>query len=307
VIIDTHTRIWHTTDQLGPQVSAVYQQRYADPTQRLDASEQAHLEATEQIDVSFVLGLTNRRLGAEIPNTLISSFVQSRPDRLIGFGGIDPMADDWPDQLQHIKSLGLAGIVISPSEQGFHPGHTQAMLLYEQCQQMQLPIIVDQGNPFVVDSILSYADPALFDEPARNFPNLRLLIAHAGRPYVESTLALVGKHRHVYTDFAGLTQHSWALYDALIRAHDMGVTDRILFGSNFPHTAPHTAIQAIYSTIRFTQGTAWPNIPRQKLQSMIERDALHCLGLKRTAPSDGTPIAKIESAPSTPSRQEADS
>ena len=294
MIVDTHTRIWHSTDQLGPQVSAVYQQRYADPIERLDASEQAHIEASDQVDVSFVLGMRNHRLGGHIPDELISQFVRSRPDRLIGFAGVDPMAPDWSAQLDRLSALKLSGVVISPSEQGFHPSHSEAMKLYGRCQEMGLPVVVDQGNPFVVDSILPYADTALLDEPAREFPNLKMLIAHAGRPHVETTLALIGKHRNLYADLSGMTHQPWALYDTMVRAHELDVTDHLLFGSNFPHAEPHLAIQAIFSIIRFSQGTAWPNIPRQKLQAIVERDALTCLGLKRQAGGSGGSVPAAE-------------
>ena len=75
MIVDTHTRIWHSTDQLGPQIAADIQQRYTDPTDRLDASEQAHNEATadnkrEQLDRRGCRRVTHDIL---MPRTAMSS------------------------------------------------------------------------------------------------------------------------------------------------------------------------------------------------------------------------------------------
>ncbi|QNN23136.1 amidohydrolase family protein [Planctomycetales bacterium ZRK34] len=310
MIVDTHTHLWQSLDQLGPQISALMRQRYPVANERLDASSASHEAATAALDLVFVLGFRSVHLGADVPNALISHYVTARRDRMIGFAGIDPMADDWSDQMDELPSLKLSGVVISPSEQAFHPTHSRAMKLYDKAQSMGLPVIIYQGSQFTRDSHLEFARPALLDEVARSFPQLRMLITHSGHPWAEELLTLIRKHNNLFTELSVLTTRPWQLYQVLLTAHHLEVTDRVMFGSSFPYQMPQQAIETIYSVNQFAQGTALPAVPREKLRSIIERDALSALGLKRGIQSESAPPMPVRPTPSrvtTPSRDESDS
>jgi predicted TIM-barrel fold metal-dependent hydrolase len=288
MIIDTHTHIWRNPDELGVQLSSQMRLHAGEPFDQLDASPTAHEPAMVPVSMALVLGYRSRLIGANVPNDLISHYVRTWPEKLIGIGAIDPMADGYLDELAALPSMGLAGVVVSPSEQGFHPSHTRAMRLYDKCQTMGLPIVFHQASPFAAaDARMEYSQPWMLDEVAREFPNLRLLITHCGHPFVEQTLTLLGKHRNVYAELSGVASRPWQLYNVLLMAHQMNVTDRLLFGSNFPHLTPQQAIEAIYSLNLFTQGTGLTSVPREKLRSIVERDALACLGLRRGPATPG--------------------
>jgi len=303
MIVDTLTHVWQSVDQLGPQISAQLRARFGGPTERLDATPTTHLDATECTDIAFVLGYRSVHLHASVPARFVSAYISQRPDRLIGFAGIDPLEDGYLDQVAQLRSLRLDGVVISPAEQGYHPCHSAAMALYEKCQSMNLPIIVLQGGHRCVrDSMLEYAQPHLLDEVARSFPQLRLLIAHCGFPWTDQTLALIGKHRNVYAELSGVSAEPWLLYNVLLRGMHMGVLDRLLFGSDFPHQRPEQVIEVIYSLNHLTQGTAMHGVPRERLRTIVERDALAALGLKRSSspaapPADPPPASEPEPAP----------
>jgi predicted TIM-barrel fold metal-dependent hydrolase len=126
---------------------------------------------------------------------------------------------------------------------------------------------------------MEYARPYLFDEVARSFPKLKIILAHCGHPWIDETLTLVGKHAGVYAELSNVISRSWQLYNVLLMAHQVGVIDRLLFGSDFPYFTPQEAIETMYSLNRFTQGTNLPSVPREKLRAIVERDALDALGL----------------------------
>jgi hypothetical protein len=283
MIIDAHTHIWQSLEQLGPQISAHLRQRLGQPWDQIDASPQAHQAATREISAAFIWGFRSRHLGAEVPNPLIASCVAADPDRLYGFAGVDPMDDHCMDRLESAAAMKLSGVVVSPADGNYHPAHSRALRLFEQCQRMNMPVMVEQGGRFCRDSHLEYAQPHLFDEVARAFPQLRIVLAHVGHPWTDSALALLAKHRHVYATLSALTHRPWQLYNVLLSAHQLDVTDRLLFGSDFPHHSPRKAIEAVYFINQFAHGSALPVIPRHRLRSIVERDALECLGLRRSA------------------------
>jgi hypothetical protein len=281
MIVDTHTQLWTSPDQLGPAMARRLRRRSAQLEERLDASPQAHEQAMQPVAVSIVVGFRSRYLEAEVPTALVVEYIRRHPDRLIGFLGIDPMESGYIDQLDQLQDLGLAGVSISPTGCDFHPSDTRAMRLYEHCCERNLPVIVHMGPFQAAPMRLDYARPYLFDEVARHFPDLRLVIGHCGQVWSDEALMLVDKHEHVYADLSAVVARPWSLYNLLLRAHQQGVVDKLLFGSGFPLCQPQEAIETIYSLNRFTHNTGLPTVPREKLRSIVERDALACLGLAR--------------------------
>lgn len=281
MITDLHTHLWHSPDQLGPQIAAQIRARFAERPDRLDAGPLAHEAAMEPVDAVVVLGFRSRYLGAEVPNELIGEYVRRRPEKFIGFASLDPTDPDCMAELQRLRSMKLSGVTISPANQDFHPADTRAMQVYEACEAMGLPVLVHHGTHLTAASKMEYVQPHLFDEVARTFGKLHLVIAHCGHPWIDETLVLVGKHEHVFAEISDLVARPWPLYNVLLMAHQSDVMEKLLFGSGFPYYTPAEAIETIYSLNRFTHSTGLPTVPREKLRSIVERDALACLGLHR--------------------------
>ena len=55
--------------------------------------------------------------------------------------------------------------------------------------------------------------------------------------------------------------------------------DKLLFGSDFPHTTVTECIEALYSVNQLAQGTNLPIVPRKALRGIVERETLSLLGL----------------------------
>lgn len=146
-------------------------------------------------------------------------------------------------------------------------------------------MVVHPGTHFASSAKLEYSQPYLYDEVARTFPDLHLVLAGVGLPWAEQALILMGKNPHCYADLSDVASRPWQLYNVLLLAHQQGVMDSLLLGSDFPFTTPETAIHNIYSVNTVTHGTHLPIVPREQLRGVVERDALVCLGLKRPPPA----------------------
>jgi predicted TIM-barrel fold metal-dependent hydrolase len=154
------------------------------------------------------------------------------------------------------------------------------MLVYERAAALHLPVLFYAGTHLSAKTKMEYARPYLLDEVARSFPSLRMVIGHLGYPWVDETLMLMTKHQNVFADLSGLIRRPWVAYDALVRAHQFQVIDKVLFGSDFPFTTPGEAIETIYSINQTAMGTNMPMIPREALRGIVERDALALLGIQ---------------------------
>lgn len=65
----------------------------------------------------------------------------------------------------------------------------------------------------------------------KNFPRLKLLVAHPGNPSIAENYALAEKYPNMYLDLSGTGIARWGM---LKKAVEILGPDRILFGSDFP-------------------------------------------------------------------------
>lgn len=312
MIVDLHTHIWESPEQLGRGSAQRLLRHGGQPWDRPDASSSAHDAAMEPVQHAVILGFESQMLGGSIPPEQVARYVERKPGKYLGFAGIDPMAGRAAARIEAAQAMGLVGVTISPAAQGFHPSHTLAWPLYETCAERGLPLLVHGGTHLSSEAKLEFAQPVLLDEVAREFPRLKIIISQVGHPWIEETLVLLAKHRNVFADLSNVVTRPWQLYNLLHSAHQQGVMDRLLFGSDFPMCTPQKAITTIYSVNTLTQGTMLPSVPREQLRSIVERDVLEVLGLRRkekaaaasgaaTVPSVAKPVAIIAPAVVLPS------
>lgn len=296
MIIDLHTQVWSSVDQLGPDTAERVRARLAARWSQIDASPAAHEKAMDCVDGAVVIGFRSELLGARIPNEFIAEIVGRNPARLVGVAGVDPLAGDALDQVSAAKALKLVGVAVSPSCQGFHPAHSAAMRVYERCADAGLALFVTAQEPLTSRAVLELARPAAWDEVARAFPKLPIVISRLGWPWIDETLVLIAKHETVHADIAGLASRPWQVYNTLLTAASMGVMNKLLFASGFPYETPANAIETLYTLNAFSQGTQLPSIARSAIRSMVERDSLASLGIQsRIMPTVSAPEEEEES------------
>lgn len=282
MIIDCHTRIWASPDQLGP-AGAGWLVRNGGQ-ENLSADPGDHAAAARDVARTLVWGFRSRHLQADVPNAFLADYAAHHSDHVIAIAAVDPLEPDVMERLGNIaRRAEFGGVTISPAAQGFHPAHTRAMRVYEFCAARSLPVFVESGTDFSPSAVLEFARPHLFDEIVRSFPTLTLVIAALGSPWTGETIALLGKQPRIYADVAGLARRPWEAYQSVLMAHQSGVAGKLLFGSNFPFSTAAEAIERLYRLNEITQGTNLPTVPRQVLRGIVERDALSALGIGRRA------------------------
>jgi predicted TIM-barrel fold metal-dependent hydrolase len=292
VIVDIHTHIWQSPEQLGQMDLGEVRYLRAKARSVAGGARTAwrtvpsgdpdyHWQQSRTVDKSIVLGFKSRYLHAEIPNRYVADYVKRYPQKLIGFAGIDPTEPCAAEELRIAKEdLQLRGITLSPANQDFHPSDSRAMAVYAEAERLGMPILLHPSAQFTEESKLEYARPYLLDEVARTFPEARLVIAQLGQPWLDETICLLGKHRNVFADVSGLLSRPWQAYNALVSCHQAGVIEKLLFGSDFPYTNAEECIESLYSINQLAQGTNLPVVPREALRGIVERDALALLGLE---------------------------
>ena len=117
------------------------------------------------------------------------------------------------------------------------------------------------------------------DDIALRFPELRVVMAHMGHPFVRETVAVIRKHPHVYADVSSVYLRPWFTWEALTFATEWGVPHKLLFGSDYPITTSGEAMAGLRSVNAIVEGTNLPRVPAESIERIIHADALSPLGL----------------------------
>lgn len=227
-----------------------------------------------------VFGLKARRTGYWVPDEYVAEFVVRAPDKLIGFAGCDPTQPDHFLELQSaIEHLGLQGVKMGPVYAGFDPRDPICDPTYTYCQEKGIPILFHSGTTFNHNAPLGYSRPWLFDEVAIRYPELRIVLAHAGHPFTEECLVVIRKHPHVYADISALYYRPWQFYNMLIAAQEYNVTHKLLFGTDYPFARSKESIDGLRNINQITGVSGLPCVKEETIEGILHRDALALLGI----------------------------
>jgi predicted TIM-barrel fold metal-dependent hydrolase len=237
-----------------------------------------HTEAIGQIDSCIVLATAGE--SSEKSNKDLSDYVKDQP-KMVGFGIFDPLRDNpAPKNVKSLtKDLGLRGIVLYCPQGGFHPTDSRLMRFYESAEGLELPVFFHSCPPFAADDILNYSQPYLLDEIARKFHDLKMIIGGMGLPFLDQTISMIAKHNNIYADLSICPQRVWEVYNLVVSCYEAGVMDKLLFGSGYPQAAPGECIETLLGFNKLMANTALPNVPREEIREIIERDTLSVLGI----------------------------
>jgi len=245
----------------------------------VEASE--HLAAAETVDTCIVLATTEGP--SQEVNKKLSEYVSKYKEKMVGFAVVEPTKDKT-----NVKNLAfitdklhLKGTVLYCSNCGFHPAHSRAMRFYESAQELGLPVFFHNGGPLKPKAILDYAQPYLLDEVAREFDALKIIIGTMGTPFVEQTLSMVAKHKNVYADLTIRPGNVWQVYNMVAAAHECRVMNKLLFGSGFPFGNAGQCMETLLGFNKLLGDTNLPTVPRGNIRSIVERNTLEVLGIKR--------------------------
>jgi predicted TIM-barrel fold metal-dependent hydrolase len=234
------------------------------------------------VDVSIVFGISAPNGGLHVPNDEVAAFVAEEPTRRIGFLAIDPMIDGALAEVERgVHELGLKGIKLYPVLAGFDPSDKRLGPFYALAERLGLPMLWHMGSTPVASGRLRLSHPLLLDDVAVEFPKLKMIIAHLGQPWQREAAIVVRKNPNVFTDVSGLWHRQWQGYEAMIVCQEWGITDKLLFGSDYPLWTPAEAVAGLWTLNDQIEGSRNPRVADEVITAMLERDTLALLGLDR--------------------------
>src|SRR5580765_5652449 len=170
-------------------------------------------------------------------NDWVADFTKGHRERLLPVGSVNPLHEmNVRDEIRRVLDLGIRMIKIHPLHQLFSPNAYRGELwqlaeIYRECETRGVPVMFHTGTSIFPKARNVFADPMPIDDVAIDFPGLRIILAHAGRPlYAETAFFLLRRHRNVMIDLSGIPPKSLLKY--FPRLAD--VADKALWGTDWP-------------------------------------------------------------------------
>jgi predicted TIM-barrel fold metal-dependent hydrolase len=189
------------------------------------------------IDVSFVMPFPSMK--PQEVNDRIAGVIKEHPDKLIGFGCIDPSADDALEEVERIVSIGLKGVMLDPEfHRVFGRGGSKAEELMVPCMDHNLPVLFNNPNSETGESESMGRETFYhgLNYMAYKFPEVRLVV-NTFWPRIKE---LVRVHRNIIIDTGGRN----GITSGVSLVKDLGPT-RICFGSESPQNHPGLGVKEI--------------------------------------------------------------
>jgi uncharacterized protein len=170
-------------------------------------------------------------------NDWIANFTKNHRDRLIAVGSVNPLHEmNVRDEIRRVLDLGIGMIKIHPPHQLFSPNAYRGELwqlaeIYRECETRGVPVMIHTGTSVFPKARNVFADPMPVDDVAIDFPNLPIILAHAGRPlYGETAVFLARRHPNVHVDLSGIPPKSLLQYVPRLAS----LADKALWGTDWP-------------------------------------------------------------------------
>jgi hypothetical protein len=170
-------------------------------------------------------------------NEFSAKYAAAAPDRLIPFGGIHPrISGDIKGHVEDLVALGIRCLKIHPPHQLFPANaHTQGLLtlgsIYRHCEARGLPVMIHTGTSVFPGARCKYGRPMEIDDVAIDFPDLRIIMAHGGRPlWMDEAFFILRRHPNVHLELSGIPPLKILEYFPRLEE----IADRVLWGTDWP-------------------------------------------------------------------------
>lgn len=159
----------------------------------------------------------------------IASAMRAHPDRFSGAACIDPFIPE-PDFRAEVRrcaeDLGFRALKLQPQYQALNPVSGRGDFLFAAALEHKLTVVVHTGAgaPFAL--------PSLYIMPARKFPDLPIVLGHAGGGlYVLEAIVAASVCPNIFVELSSLMPHH--VHEVLAHVPP----ERLMIGTDLPESA----------------------------------------------------------------------
>jgi len=178
-----------------------------------------------------VMGLTSG------VNQWVANYCKENPKRLLSCGSVHPRhSRNVQADMDEIVRLGIRLVKIHPPHQllyanDYNNGVQELAIIYRTAERNGIPVMIHTGTSIFPNARNKFGDPIYLDDVAVDFPKLKILMAHGGRPiWMQTAFFLLRRHRNVHLDISGIPPKLLLKYFPRLEE----IAHKTLFGTDWP-------------------------------------------------------------------------
>lgn len=199
------------------------------------------------------------------PNEYVARAVDAHPGRLTGFCRLDPNFGGWAvkELERSVKELGLRGIKLHPSSQGFGLDHPVLMEILAAAGELGVPALFDTGK--------KESPPSGIAKLAAMFPGVTFIMAHMN--LFDETIAAAKAAPNIYVQTTGY----FNMKRLASAVKEIGA-ERIIMGSDSPYLKMDREIEKV---------SAIEGLTEEERGSILGTNIARVLGLQEALTDSG--------------------
>lgn len=221
-------------------------------------------------------------------NDYIAALVRKYPESFIGFGSVNPRFKGVKAAVEEIErmivDLQLTGLKLYPMYDHYSPDDKDLTFpIFEKALELEIPVIVHQSSTPTRFAPLEFGRPILLDVIGREFPDLKICVAHAGLPWLDECIVLVERHPNFSMDLSftnsALTREE--MYRFLTRCKRWGVPlTKVMWGTDYPcFETVDTLVQKFLTLNEEADRLEEPRLSQEEIELMASGNCLRFCGM----------------------------
>ena len=191
------------------------------------------------IDRALVTGFdeTSTAGSAFVTNEAVAAIAERHPSRFLAFAGADIMRGSAAvrELERDVRERGFRGLSLRPFMIGLPATDRHYYPFYEKCVELGIPLSIHASANWTTERPSDLGHPRHFDAVACDFPELVLILSHAGYPWVLEACLAAWKHPNLYLELAAHRPRYFAApgagWEPLLNYGQTTIQDKVLYGT----------------------------------------------------------------------------
>jgi len=136
-----------------------------------------------------------------------------------------------------VRERGFRGLSLRPFMIGLPADDRHCYPFYAKCVELGVPLSIHTSANWTTTAVNDLGHPRHLDLVARDFPELKIVMSHAGYPWVLEAVLLAWKYPNVYLELAAHRPKYLAEpgtgWEPLLRFGQSTIADKVLFGTGW--------------------------------------------------------------------------
>ena len=229
-----------------------------------------------------------------VSNEAVAALVERNPDRFIPFAGVDIMrgAPAIRELRRWLTERSFRGVSLRPFMVGEPATHRAYWPVFDLCTELDVPVSIHSSANWTRTPPSDLGHPRHIDDVACSFPDLAIIMSHAGYPWVLEACLVAWKHPNVYLELGAHRPRYFAApgagWEPLLRYGATTIVHKVCYGSGaFLIGRPYRAL--------VDEMLALP-LQRSVLEQWLWRNAARLLSLPELERSPADPVSRAVSS-----------